>query len=428
MQAVITPSNLSGNLKAPASKSAMQRACAAALIKQGKTTLFNPGISADDKAALNIIQQLGAQVKIFNDRVEIYSNGVHQTEDEINCGESGLSVRMFTSIAALSDKQIIITGTGSLMKRPMNFFDEVLPKLGVQCKSNNGFLPLSIKGPLQPKNVTIDGSLSSQYLTGLLFAYSAAGAKDVTIEVGNLNSRPYVGMTLKTLGGFDLNRPVVDNYKFFHYPGENNPSNFIDLEFVVEADWSNAAFHLVAGAIAGNISVTGLAMDSQQGDKAIIEVLQMAHAKISIEKNKIILTESDLKAFEFDATDCPDLFPPLVSLAAYCNGVSVIKGVRRLIHKESNRAFSLTKEFCKMNVPIVVEEDLMIITGGNKLIGTSVSSHNDHRIAMACAVAGLKASGITYIDKAEAVNKSYPVFWKDLQSLGVEVSLIDNKN
>lgn len=427
MQAVITPSNLNGNLKAPASKSAMQRACAAALIKQGKTTLYNPGISADDKAALNIIQQLGAVVNVIGDKVEIYSHGIHPTSNEINSGESGLSVRMFTSIAALSDKQITITGAGSLLKRPMSFFDEVLPKLGVECKSNNGFLPLNIKGSLQPKNITIDGSLSSQYLTGLLFAYSAAGAKDVTIEVRNLNSKPYVDMTIMTLSVFGLNTPIVDNYKFFYFPGEKNPSQLCDTKMIVEADWSNAAFLLVAGAIAGNISITGLAMDSQQGDKAIIEVLQMATAKFSIEKDKIIVAESDLQAFEFDATDCPDLFPPLVTLAAYCNGVSKIRGVNRLLHKESNRASTLTDEFSKMNVSVVIDDDTMNITGGNKVEGTSVSSHNDHRIAMACAVAGLKAKGITYIDKAEAVNKSYPGFWKDLQSLGVEVSLIDNK-
>jgi 3-phosphoshikimate 1-carboxyvinyltransferase len=175
------------------------------------------------------------------------------------------------------------------------------------------------------------------------------------------------------------------------------------------------------------VSLTGLAMDSQQGDKAIIEVLQMAHAKILVEKDKIKVTESDLLSFEFDATDCPDLFPPLVALAAYCNGVSKIKGVNRLLHKESNRAVALAEEFSKMHVQIVTEDDTMYITGGNKVKGTNVSSHNDHRIAMACAVVALEAKGITTIDNAEAVNKSYPSFWKDLQTLGVEVSLI-NKN
>jgi 3-phosphoshikimate 1-carboxyvinyltransferase len=229
-------------------------------------------------------------------------------------------------------------------------------------------------------------------------------------------------MTLTTLSLFGFNQPIVD-YESFHYPGENNLFKLSDIDFLVEADWSNAAFLLVGGAIAGNVSLTGLAMDSQQGDKAIIEVLQMAHAKILVEKDKIKVTESDLLSFEFDATDCPDLFPPLVPLAANCNGVSKIQGVNRLLHKESNRAVALIEEFGKMNVQIVIEDDTMIITGGKKLQGTNVSSHNDHRIAMACAVAALKAKGITTIDNAEAVNKSYPNFWNDLQTLGVDVTV-----
>ena len=171
MKAIITPSRLKGTITAPASKSSMQRACAAALIRKGETVLSNPGISNDDKAALNIIRQLGATYEVAGDKVIIQSNGVNAVGDYIDCYESGLSIRMFTSIAALSNKTIMVKGSGSLAKRPMDFFDEVLPQLGVDVKSNNGFLPLEITGPLQPKNITVDGSLSSQYLTGLLFAY-----------------------------------------------------------------------------------------------------------------------------------------------------------------------------------------------------------------------------------------------------------------
>ncbi|HTM92985.1 MAG TPA: hypothetical protein VL095_11225, partial [Flavisolibacter sp.] len=177
MQAIVQPSKLKGTITAPASKSAMQRACAAALLKGGITILHNAGVSDDDKAALDIIQQLGATVKHEGDTVVIESEGgVHPVSDEINCGESGLSVRMFTSIAALSEKEITVTGKGSLVKRPLSFFNEVLPQLDVQCESNNGLLPLKIKGPLQPKNIEVDGSLSSQFLTGLLFAYAGAKA------------------------------------------------------------------------------------------------------------------------------------------------------------------------------------------------------------------------------------------------------------
>ena len=192
MQVIVTPSQISGIITAPASKSSMQRACAAALIKGGKTILHNPGNSADDLAALDIIQQLGATVELKNDTIIIQSKGVQPVSDSINCGESGLSVRMFTPIAALSEKTISINGTGSLVKRPLSFFNEVLPQLGVKCDSNNGFLPLQIQGPLQPKDIEIDGSLSSQFLTGLLMSYAAADASGVTIKVNNLSSNPVI--------------------------------------------------------------------------------------------------------------------------------------------------------------------------------------------------------------------------------------------
>src|SRR3569833_559946 len=187
MQAIVTPSQIKGTITAPASKSAMQRACAAALIKKGKTVLKNPGISADDKAALDIIQQLGATVRHVSDTAIIESNGVKPVSNNIHCGESGLSVRMFTSIAALSSESITINGSGSLIKRPLAFFNEVLPQLDVQCDSINGCLPLEGKGPLQPKNIMVDGSLSSQFLTGVLMAYAGADASDVTIIVTSLN-------------------------------------------------------------------------------------------------------------------------------------------------------------------------------------------------------------------------------------------------
>jgi 3-phosphoshikimate 1-carboxyvinyltransferase len=318
MQATIQPSILSGSITAPASKSAMQRACAAALLKGGRTVLRNPGVSDDDNAALDIIQQLGARVGRNDGEVIISGEGsVHAVSDEINCGESGLSVRMFTSITALSEELITIKGRGSLVKRPLSFFDEVLPKLDVQCESNNGLLPLRIKGPLQPSDIEVDGSLSSQFLTGLLFAYSAADASDVTIKVINLNSKPYIDLTLKLMSDFGMKVPVNKDYSEFYFP-KKSTAEFNHSEFIysVEGDWSGGAFLLVAGAISGNIVVKGLDVFSTQADKAILDALMQSGANISIKDNRIEVQESNLKAFQFDATDCPDLFPPLVALAS----------------------------------------------------------------------------------------------------------------
>jgi 3-phosphoshikimate 1-carboxyvinyltransferase len=423
MKVTINSSVLTGTVTAPASKSAMQRACAAALVRKGTTRLLNPGVSADDKAALGIIRQLGADIEESNGSVVIRSQGVSARGKEINCGESGLSIRMFTPIAALSPEPIRITGTGSLQKRPMHFFDEVLPQLGAATNSNEGFLPLTVQGPLRPANITIDGSLSSQFLTGLLFAYAAAEASDVTISVNNLNSKPYIDLTLETLKRFGLKVPENNKYESFHFNGSSGALNQTDLEYQVEGDWSGGAFLLVAGAVNGTLEVRGLDVYSTQADKAILQVLMQAGAAMSIREDAIEIRRSALRAFHFNATDCPDLFPPLVALAAFCEGASSIEGVHRLTHKESDRAATLQEEFGKMGITVRLQNDLMLVEGGKAILPAAAHSHHDHRIAMACAIAALNATGPVSIEDAGAVNKSYPQFWNHLQELGGSVTI-----
>ena len=421
----IQPSTISGTINAPTSKSSMQRACAAALLHNGQTSIANPGKSNDDLAALDVIRILGATVTEEDDnKVTISSKGIQPVNNEMNCGESGLGIRMFAPIAALSKEEIIISGTGSLLTRPMNFFDEIFPQLDISIESNNGKLPIKIKGPLHPKNITIDGSLSSQFLTGLLMAYGRAAVDPVTITVTNLKSKPYIDLTLQVMNHFGYNI-INNNYESFQVkPVEN--LNSTSINYVVEGDWSGGAFLLVAGAIAGKISVRGLDTFSTQADKAILQALMDAGSIISIKEKQIdiacpSLGNGALKAFHFDATDCPDLFPPLVALASYCNGTTIIEGVNRLAHKESNRGLTLQQEFGKMGIVIKLQDDLMLVEGGSGVNGATVHSHHDHRIAMACAVAGLKANGQTIIEEAEAINKSYPDFYDHLKQLGAVV-------
>ncbi len=429
-QVIIHPSKLHGQVTAPASKSAMQRACAAALLAQGTTKLHNPGNSNDDKAALDIVRALGATVSFENEACIISSKGLHPAKDRIDCGESGLSCRMFTPIAALHAGTLKITGAGSLLTRPMHFFDKVLPQLGVTVKSNNGHLPFDLKGPLKPTSLEIDGSLSSQFLTGLLLAYAAAGASDVTIRVKDLKSRPYIDLTLEVMSAFGLKTPVNKNYREFHFPASlpTGPMIAKERNYSVEGDWSGGAFLLVAGAIAGPLMVRGLDMLSTQADKAILDILIDTGAGIANEAKGIKVHPSALYSFRFDATDCPDLFPPLVALASYCGGESVITGVHRLSHKESNRAITLQEEFAKMNVQIDLDDDQMIIHGGKGVEGAKVHSRQDHRIAMALAVAALHANGETVLEEAEAVAKSYPGFFNDLEKLGATLSLSNKLN
>jgi 3-phosphoshikimate 1-carboxyvinyltransferase len=442
VKVTIHPSKLKGAIQAPASKSSMQRACAAALLSNGETTIQNPGHSNDDKAALGIIKALGAAIEINGEEVKVGSEGfpltTHHSPLTIDCGESGLSIRMFTPLVALSDKEITINGSGSLVTRPMDFFDEILPQLGVKVKSNEGKLPMTIQGPLQPKNIEVDGSLSSQFLTGLLMAYGAAppnpspgGASDsnsstVTIKVRNLKSKPYIDLTLDVMKQFGLNVPENKDYEEFVFHKESSQvplTGGFRGAYTVEGDWSGGAFLLVAGAIAGPIHVRGLDLSSTQADKAIIDALMAANAGIAMDAKGIQLHPTEMNGFYFDATDCPDLFPPLVALAAYCKGKTTIKGVSRLAHKESDRGLTLQDEFDKMGVTIDLQDDLMIVHGTGKVRGADVHSHHDHRIAMACAVAGLKADSEMVIEEAQAVKKSYPDFYEDLKLLGANVSL-----
>lgn len=419
MNVTIYPATLNGSIVAAASKSSMQRALAAALLRKGRTTIHNPGRSNDDMAALDTIQKLGAVVSQHNGSITVDSAGINPGSDMINCGESGLGIRMFTPIAALSERKLTITGTGSLKSRPMDFFDEIFPQLGISIQSDDGHLPMVIKGPLKPATITVDGSLSSQFLTGLLMAYAAAGAENVDIHVRDLKSKPYIDLTLKVLHDFGWEVEHSD-YKSFHF-GKTVNVPLADRDYTVEGDWSGAAFLLVAGAIAGDIEVSGLDIYSTQADKAVLQALQDAEASLSIQETRINIGPGRLKAFHFDANECPDLFPPLVALASCCEGKSVIAGVNRLTHKESNRALTLQEEFGKMGIHIVLQDDLMIIEGTESIKSARVHSHHDHRIAMACAVAALKADGPVIIEDAEAINKSYPEFYSHLKKLGVRV-------
>jgi 3-phosphoshikimate 1-carboxyvinyltransferase len=433
MIATIQPSTLTGAITAPASKSSMQRACAAALLHVGQSIIQNPGTSNDDQAAIKMIQDLGATVAFVNDTMVVNSKGLAGSLTHllgglggavVNCGESGLGIRMFTPVAALSSEQITINGKGSLLTRPMDFFDEVLPQLDVQITSNNGKLPLQIQGPLQPQNITVDGSLSSQFLTGLLFAYAAAAIEETTITVTDLKSKPYIDLTLKVMEAFKMNVPENKNYEEFVFHKSQITNHKSQIDYMVEGDWSGAAFLLVAGAIAGEITVKGLDVFSTQADKKILEALQDSGCRLSIQDKQIEVGPAALKAFHFNATDCPDLFPPLVALAAYCEGKTVIEGVSRLAHKESDRGITLQDEFGKMGLEIILQDDLMIINGGKGLNGAHVHSRHDHRIAMACATAGLRTAGEVVIDEAEAINKSYPDFYKHIEKLGATVTTV----
>jgi len=426
MIATVNPSRLSGRVVSPRSKSSMQRACAAALLRRGETEILLPGASNDDRAAMDVITRLGARLEAAPGVLRVHGRGVDPVTDTVDCGESGLGIRMFTPIAALSPRPLLLTGSGSLVTRPMHFFDEVLPRLGVEVSSRGGRLPLSIRGPLRPADITVDGSLSSQFLTGLLMAFSAAGASDVAIRAEGLRSRPYIDLTLTVMRSFGMAVPEVEDgdvFRFASRPLAGAPHPGV-LSYTVEGDWSGAAFLVVAGALAGGIVIDGLDASSVQGDRAILDALASAGGDFSFDPlGALRVAPSELRAFRFDATECPDLFPPLVALAAACRGTTVIRGVGRLAHKESDRGRTLQQEFARLGVAVQLDGDLMYVEGATPVGGVTAFSHHDHRIAMALAVAALRATGPVTIGEAQAVGKSYPHFFDDLAALGAEVRI-----
>jgi len=414
MERYVDPSAIKGTIKAPASKSMTQRAIAAALLADGQSIIHNPSYCDDSLAAMSIAVGLGARVEPQVNDLKINGSAILK-EPKLNCGESGLAIRMFSPIAALYPVEITMVGANSLKKRPMSMIEEALNQLGVKCTSSNGFLPLTILGPIAGGYCEIDGSLSSQLLTGLLMALPLA-ARTSEIKVRNLKSKPYIDMTIQLLKSFGITI-INKDYSVFQIPGNQK---YTPQDYTVEGDWSGGAFLLVAGAVNGQVTVNGLRTDSMQSDMAIIKALKKAGAKMKLSENQIGISKSELKAFDFDATDSPDLFPPLVALASFCNGVSAIKGVSRLAYKESNRASALKEEFGKMNISVAINDDMMLVTGGQPQ-GAHVESHEDHRIAMAVAVTALGASGRVFIRDSQCVAKSYTGFFDDLRNLGALV-------
>ncbi|HOP85573.1 MAG TPA: 3-phosphoshikimate 1-carboxyvinyltransferase [Syntrophorhabdaceae bacterium] len=414
MERLIKASEIRGTLCAPSSKSAMIRAVALSLLAHGKTFIKNPTYCTDALAALNIVCALGGEIMERSADYILIAGNPDFSKGSLNnlilnCGESGLCIRMFSPIAGLSDERIILEGEGTLKLRPVNMIEDIT-KLGAYCITNNGFPPVEIKGPISPGKYRINGSKSSQFLTGLMIALPLCDG-DSEIYVDDLKSKPYLKMTLEMMQRFGVHCDFNDRLNRFFIQGNQR---YKATEYAVEGDWSGAAFMLVAGAISGSITVTGLNINSNQADRVIVDVLKMAGASINVEADRVTVTQGELEAIEFNAEDCPDIVPPVVALAAHCKGKTILGGIERLRIKESNRLDALIKEFSKMGINIYIEKERLVIEGG-KVKSAVIEPHGDHRIAMACAVCGLAGEGQIIIKNPECVAKSYPLFFQNLE-------------
>ncbi len=416
MEVTVHPSRIAGSITAPPSKSMTQRAIAAGMLARGTTVIHNPSFCNDSMAAIGMARALGASVSRDNHSITIQGGSGDLSQVTLNCGESGLALRMFAPVAAFLADRVTLTGEGSLAGRPVTMISEALPQFGVKIQSAGGLLPLSMTGRLSAGRAVLDGSQGSQLLTGLLMSLPLLeSGSDITVE--NLKSRPYISMTLQLLEKFGVS-VVNDSFRHFKVPGSQS---YRACEFTVEGDWSGAAFLLVAGALAGEVTVGNLDVSTMQADSAIVKVLNDAGCKFTTDSAGVKAERSDLKAFVFDATDSPDLFPPLAALAAFCKGTSRIMGVNRLKHKESDRAGAIAELLHAMNIGVQITGDEMLISG-SRPGGATVSSYNDHRIAMMAAVMALAADRAVTISGAGAVAKSYPGFFDDLASIGAKIS------
>ncbi|MBR2115497.1 MAG: 3-phosphoshikimate 1-carboxyvinyltransferase [Alistipes sp.] len=413
MDKYVSSGRLKGIVAPPCSKSYAQRALAVALLANGKSVLRNMDFCNDTLSALNCIKMLGAQAERTDEHTIVVEGGLKPRGNLLSVGESGLSARLFTPIAALCGEPIVISGEGTLLYRPMDMMIQPLRALGVDVRDGGGRLPIEVCGPMKGGQIDVDGSVSSQFITGLLLSLPLA-EQDTVINVNAAVSKPYLDMTIDTAERFGVAIEHNDYEQFYIAGGQSYEAT----EYDVEGDWSAAAMLLVAGAVAGEVAVKNISTLSKQADVAICDALVRAGAELTSESDMVSAAHRELHGFEFDATNCPDLFPALATLAAAAEGESRIKGTHRLEHKESNRAEAIRTEFGKLGIEVdLSEEDIMIIRGGAIRGGVEVDSHGDHRMAMTLAVAGLLSDGGVTIHGAESVAKSYPDFFETLQML-----------
>ncbi|HII67902.1 MULTISPECIES: 3-phosphoshikimate 1-carboxyvinyltransferase [Thermococcus] len=397
----ITPiETLNGKIKAPPSKSYTHRALFLGLLSEGKSKIENPLICTDTFATLNAVRAFGAKADW---------NFVESSEEvkpaKINAFESGTTARLAIGISALANGESMVDGKESLRKRPMEPLLKALNELGVKTQSN-GFLPVRIfGGGIKKDHVRIDGSISSQFITALLLLGAKVG---LTVEVLNPISKPYIEITLRTLKWANVKFERDEN--IFHvYQGMKAG------HFLIPGDYSSASFFLVAGAIFGKVRVEGLDKNDVQADKAIVELLKEFGAELRAGKDYLEVERDELIGQEVDCRDFPDLFPILAVLGAYSKGRTVLRA-RHLHYKESDRIRAMALNLAKMGAKVKEFSDGLIISK-SKLNGAVLDPQNDHRIAMALAIAALGARGKSLILNERCIEKSYPNFFEDLRRL-----------
>lgn len=413
MDVKVTPAKLSGKITPPPSKSVAHRLIICASLCDNESVISNISFSKDIIATINAMRSLGAEIETSDDTVIV--KGMKSTPETavIDCCESGSTLRFLIPIAAALGVDCKFSGEGKLPSRPITPYLSELTANGIKFDYNNT-MPFSISGKLKSGIYSLRGDISSQFISGLLFALPLLDGDSEIILTSELESKPYVDITIDALNTFGIS--VTETPNGYRIKG-NQVYKAVD-KLVCEADFSQAAFFYVANALGSNIEICGMNEKSSQGDKKIVEIL----GEIGYNNKDRV---SDLKPFEVSVKDIPDLVPILTVLACYCNGESVIYDAKRLRIKESDRLMAISDCLIAMGADIEVFDDKLKIYGGKRLKGTTIDAFNDHRIAMSAAIAATISDGDVIISGAECINKSYPDFFEDYNKLGGKANVIN---
>ena len=415
MKAEIFRSKLFGTVKVPPSKSYLHRALIAAALADGETVINNFQQSDDISATVDCIKAIGAKVQISSETCKV-SGGYFTKNATLNCNESGTTLRLFMPICAALGINSAFLGRGKLPDRPNTELLEALALQGIQIDGDK--LPITFTGKLKSGEFKISGGISSQYISGLLFALPLLDGDSKIVLKTPLMSSAYVDITLDVLRAFGIKVERKD-YGFFVCGGQKYAPVSM---YCVEGDFSQAAFWLVGGAIAGEVAVKGLNLESIQGDRKIIDILRYVGANVKTDGDCVTVSKGKLKSFALDCNDIIDLVPVLSSLAVCADGESQFSGVERLKIKESDRLSAVINNLAALEIKSEYVGKKLVISGGKTSNG-NIDSFNDHRIIMAFAVLGLVTERIT-IANIEAINKSYPRFFDEFSRLGGNVNVI----
>jgi 3-phosphoshikimate 1-carboxyvinyltransferase len=416
---------LKGKVCAPPSKAYTQRILIASALSRGTSNISGPLVSDDTEAALRAVKALGAKVTVSEDcwRVE-GAQTLGGAQEPIDCGESGATLRFMIPIAAWAPEPSVFVFGKSLERRPIEPLLQSLKQLGAETHSQRLGDKASIVvqgGGIAGGKTSIRGDVSSQFISGLMFACPMAKADTKITLTTPLESEEYVKMTQIVLAQHGIKIHISKDFNYLHILSNQT---YKPCSHKVPGDFSSAAFLLAAAAITrSNMRVKNLDYKTIQGDKAVLEILKRmgVNRKVCPDHVEIAGNGDLLEAVDVDAKNIPDLVPVCAVLACYAKGTSKIHDGYRLRYKESDRLLSLYLELKKMGAQIAMDKASLTVKGPCALHGAVIDPHNDHRIAMACSIAALGASGETQIQNAECVRKSYPRFFNDLRTLGVDV-------